>query len=582
MVTIACMIPWLEKDSKKWVVWVVLAGLVAVTSWSLLIPGFFEIHDPLHAARMGEMLVALQDMHIPPRWSQNFGYGYGIPLFEFYAPLPYFIGALLLSVGLSLSLSFKLLFFIPSLIAILGAYLLGKRLYSSPMGLVMATLFGLAPYRAVNLFVRGAVSESWAMMTFPWIIWSGWKVLQGEKYGRRMLIGSTLVLLLSHNITSLLFLPLGTVFLLLLWGGKLYNSQIEMRFILRRLSSFVVCMALAMGTASFYVIPALIEKNAVAISVTTDQYYNVANHFLYLRQFITPFWGYGTSVYGPGDGLSFFLGWGLLAGLAVAGVSLLVVLVRHRFPVRSTLKGWWAVICFAFLIFSVLMTLEKTAFIWSHVSLLSFTQFPWRFLSVVSLFAALAVISGLALIKDKRLYYALGLLICGLTVWGSVLYFRPQQTLPDDQSVYFTDPTKIRQNLGDSLLEYLPTALPPHSSPVFSLVDLADSQYKIIENKVQQRTVQVSLDQDQIVTWQTAAFPGWQTRLDGKFIEYQVNSQGLITVSVPAGIHELQLIWGYTRVRLLSDTISLLSLGLAIFWLSSHRSRAEKTYHGKN
>ena len=64
------------------------------SSYYLLQSGFFYVHDFPIAARVAEMAGAISSGHFPVRWSANFGYGFGMPLFNFYAPLPYIVGAL--------------------------------------------------------------------------------------------------------------------------------------------------------------------------------------------------------------------------------------------------------------------------------------------------------------------------------------------------------------------------------------------------------------------------------------------------------------------------------------------------------
>ena len=52
---------------------------------------FFRMHDFTHVARLVELDVALKDGQIPPRWSPDFGWGFGMPLLHFYSPLPYYL-----------------------------------------------------------------------------------------------------------------------------------------------------------------------------------------------------------------------------------------------------------------------------------------------------------------------------------------------------------------------------------------------------------------------------------------------------------------------------------------------------------
>ena len=98
------------------------------SSWVLFQPGFFRAHDYIHATRIVEMTTALNEGHFPVRWSKNLGYGYGMPLFEFYAPLPYLVGAGFYWLGLSAVFSVKLIFFLSSLLTLIGAYKLGAKL----------------------------------------------------------------------------------------------------------------------------------------------------------------------------------------------------------------------------------------------------------------------------------------------------------------------------------------------------------------------------------------------------------------------------------------------------------------------
>ncbi|MCA9370182.1 hypothetical protein KC686_03425, partial [Candidatus Woesebacteria bacterium] len=189
------------------------------TTWSIISQdGMFYTHDFVHGARIVEMQRAVLAGHIPARWSQNFNYGYGMPLFSFYAPLPYLVGALCTLLGASLTTAVKALFIIPSLVTLLGSYLLGRRLFGAAGGVLTAAFITLAPYRAVNLFVRGAVAESWGMMTIPWLLYGLLRIYDNTKDGIGYVIFATsfITLLLSHNLMSLMVIVFAPVMLLAL------------------------------------------------------------------------------------------------------------------------------------------------------------------------------------------------------------------------------------------------------------------------------------------------------------------------------------------------------------------------------
>ncbi len=61
----------------------------------------------------------------------------------------------------------------------------------------------------------------------------------------------------------------------------------------------------------------------------------------------------------------------------------------------------------------------------------------------------------------------------------------------------------------------------------------------------------------------TLYFPGWQVLVDGKpaDIQYQdANNRGVITFFISNGNHDVQIKFAETRLRLIADIISLVSL----------------------
>src|SRR3990172_12552232 len=74
----------------------------------LLNPGFFPIHDDTQVARVYEMTQSLKDGMFPVRWVEDLGYGYGYPIFNFYDPLPYYLGAGFMFLGFDALVATKL------------------------------------------------------------------------------------------------------------------------------------------------------------------------------------------------------------------------------------------------------------------------------------------------------------------------------------------------------------------------------------------------------------------------------------------------------------------------------------------
>src|SRR3989344_5461144 len=79
--------------------------LLIILSWWAIRPlttsGFFPMHDDTQVGRVVAMGKALRNGQFPVRWVSDLGYGYGYPIFNFYGPLPYYIGGVLYAAGLS-------------------------------------------------------------------------------------------------------------------------------------------------------------------------------------------------------------------------------------------------------------------------------------------------------------------------------------------------------------------------------------------------------------------------------------------------------------------------------------------------
>src|SRR3989344_8824286 len=138
-------------------------GLILTLSlfWPLFWAPFFSHHDDVQVIRLYEMDKCIKDGQIPCRWVPDLGGLYGYPIFNYYAPLPYYFGELFYFVTANLILSVKIMFATAFLGSYLFMYLLARKFWG-PWGAALSGIFySFAPYHAVNLYVRGAIGELW-------------------------------------------------------------------------------------------------------------------------------------------------------------------------------------------------------------------------------------------------------------------------------------------------------------------------------------------------------------------------------------------------------------------------------------
>lgn len=559
---------------KRLLVPLALVIIIFASSWSLFRPGLFVVHDYLHVARIGEMSRMLADGQFPPRWSSNFGFGYGMPLFQFYAPLPYLLGALLHFGRLPLELNLKLLFLLTNLVTVVGMYLLGKKLWGKYAGIFMAAAVTLAPYRAVNLFVRGALSEAFGMMTFPWILLSLYLIIRENRPRYWLLLSlSVTVLLLSHNLSALIFLPLSGVVALgmIIWQKYTQNQQLEWR---QSVFSLIKGYGLAALLASFYTVPALLEKNYTKVDeFIVGGYFDYAVHFLGLKQFLTENWGYGASAYGMYDEISFFLGFGQILALGLALLGLVMLMIKSGKRKNYFPSFFWAVL---FLI-TLYLTHGKSKFIWDLVEPLKYLQFPWRWLSAATFFLALFSASALALLKPRSSQLAfVGLSV--LIVLVNWRYFAPSEYLEDNSELYYLDETRIKNELSYVLPDYIPVQLDENLQPAETEFFGEYTGAEVLSFNSVSTKIKTNFEEAQTIIFARADYPGWKVYLNDRETAKRVTETGLIGVAVPAGENQVEVKLETTQVRRLSDLTSAIGLVILLFFVTLEFIKGQKAH----
>ncbi len=568
-----------------------LCLIFLASSYYLLQSGFFSVHDFPMAARIAEMADIMASGQFPPRWSANFGYGFGMPLFNFYAPLPYIIGALLYFFSHNLIFVIKALYLIINFFTMLGSYKLGKRIGGRAAGLALAAIFTLAPYRALLLFVRGALSEAMAISFFPWAMLA---VVNLQKQAGKasqhyknylLLFFSLLGIVLSHNLSALMFIPLLLLFALLT-SQKKQRSRIFCTFVLAGLSS------------AFYILPAFLEQNLTRVNAIFTDYFDYRLHFVYIRQLFWDNWAYGGSAWGTGDDISFFLGYGQLLAIIT-----LVLIIFHKLylafaekfknkkqKILLTQRLKNLLIVLAFFIITLFLTLQKSQLLWSILPIFSYLQFPWRWFGASFFFLAVSFAAGLFLFKKLHIRYLLVLLITLVTL-TNFRYFRAEKIIDNPEDYYTDQKISIAGEISKILPDYIPLQMADqellaefnqqHPEPVVWLEKDNDvlSNNEIIDARLEKKQSQreiwsFNLNEEQLVNFKIANFSGWQAKVNGQNTEVLSSPNlGNIQLALPAGELEVELYFTESKLRLIADCLSLCGLLAFFIWQYSLRKK---------
>lgn len=542
-----------------------LVVLISIPTFiSLVRPGYFPMHDDLQVMRIYQMELCFRAGQFPCRWVPDMGYRYGYPQFEYYGPLPYYLMTASRFVGLSLFSAMKLGFILPLILGNLAMFLLASSLFGPWGGLLSAAAYAYAPYRASDLYSRGAMGETWAFIFLPLILFALLRLFKKPNLKTAALLGLSYAgLLLTHNISTLIFSPLiGLLALILLVREKEKKTVVKYGLI------SLVWAVLAAGT---FFLPLIFEKGYAHTESLIQGYFNYLAHFVTLKQlFFTTFWGYGSSEIGPTDDLSFFIGpVHVLLFLAAATLGL-----YQSFRRRLDQTTLIVLAAGLFTLLSLFMTHQKSTFLWQILPL-SYLQFPWRFLVTANFFLALCV--GYLFYKlTFRKVLPLAISLLTLVFMTNVSFFRPREwfdlTIWEKFSGYSWD-----RQLTISIFDYLPVyaKFPPAiAAPLLpygakTTVSILDFTHGSADLRFNTRSLT-----DDVLILPQFDFPGWRVTLDGKKVAHRrAFDLGLIALDLPAGEHRLEAILGKTPIRLFGDLATLIFAPLALYTLISKKTR---------
>lgn len=383
-------------------------------------PGIHSMQD-FHLFRLYEFDKCIKSFQIPCRWAPDAGLGYGEPLFNFYGQFSYAVGEIFHLTGFNFVNSLKILFILSLAGSGVSMFFLAKKLWKSSFAaLLSSVLYLYAPYRAVDVYVRGALPEAFAFILFPLIILA----LEERSFSGFSLLLSALIL--THNLSALMFLPV-----IIAW------------IIYRKFWKGIPAGVFALAISAFYILPVVFESKFINLASTIQGYFDFRAHFTTLNQlFISRFWGYGGSTWGSGDGLNLSIG-------QLQWVLPLLILVFVFF--KNKLKNHKSFLLLMGLgLFFLLLTHNKSAPLWEALPFMAYIQFPWRFLGVALFCFSLSSGALAGLFEKKELLITLGVII--LAGGLNFSFFKEDIWYNVGDSYFFEGPEWNRQrtaSIGD-------------------------------------------------------------------------------------------------------------------------------------
>jgi uncharacterized membrane protein len=570
---------------KKYSIYVLIVLLSFFALMPLFQTGFFPIHDDEQIGRLYELDQSLKAGHFPVRISQNLGFGYGYPLFNFYPSFIYYVAEIFVLLGLGYILSIKLMIGLGFILAGLFMYLFSKEYFGKMGGIISAIAYTYVPYHALDVYVRGALPEFWSFVFLPAIFLS-YKKLCDKGENKYVIITSLLLacLILTHNLIAMMSSIFVGIYLLFL----LYGTKNKKRFFIQAAISGFLSLCLS---ASFW-IPSFFERQYTMIELLTKELADYKQHFVYLRQLWDSPWGYGGSLYGLYDGLSFQIGKVHILGSALALFVGFYLFIKKY-------KSWNIIfLFFCFFIFAGFMTTFYAEFIWNNLQFFSYIQFPWRFLLFTAFTASFLLGAIILISKSIKIRLAITMIMLALIIFFYKDFFKPADyfTNAKDEDYISNDVIKWRTSI--MAFEYVPkgvaTKISTNNTTIIDIekdevatrsfeVRKGDLQVKELQIKPHYKKFQIAGQGGGVLRINTYSFPGWKVFIDGNEASFNDNNKlKLIETQVPNGNHVVEAKFTDTIYRTIGNVLSICSIiGILLYIIVLSRKNEKKSSYGK-
>ncbi len=552
----------------------------------LFAPGyFFKAHDARHSVYfLVEFDRAFRAGALWPVWGPDLAVGFGYPLWLIYAPLAYFAGQGFHLLGLGFTAATKATWALGFILGALGTYRLARRWWGPAAGLVASVAFTYAPYHLVQIYVRAALAEFMALAWLPCVVLALvalWDAPGPRRAALAALAGAALLML--HTVSMLTFVPLIAGLVLVLWLRDLASQRDQPHW--QKAVSWTAAAAVVGGLlAAIFLVPMLLERSYIVESQWVSATYNYRNHFVYPLQFVDPAWGFGYSVPGADDGMSFQLGLAIIP-LAVAGA---LAAIRGR-PASLPRRVEVLFLILASFVALFMMTSASTA-LWDVLPLVEMIQFPWRLLAIqvftLALLAgvaahwleqrsslgrrALAISAVASAILVASLPYIRAELVPAepwrespLAVFDFELNFKDMRGMTrwSERQPQDEDSPLIAQYLAGE--EIRRAAIVAGEGNIIAQASGALSAYATVQAAGPVR-----------LRFYTYYFPGWRGTVNGQPVELHPDPpNGLIGLDLPAGEHHVVVRFGATPVRASAVGLSLAGMMIVFALMFAGRRR---------
>jgi len=540
--------------------WLLAAAAGLSVSLAIAAPFFWlgaaSGHDfDFHASSWLEVAAQWKQHVVLPRWHESANHGFGEPRFIFYPPLSWMLGAGLRFVARWSAVP-TLFIVVVQTMACLTAFALARQWLPFRGALAAGVFYAANPYALMVVYVRSDFAEQLASALLPLLFLFAWKLSEGPPQSAGRMKNAVLFALVFASIwlsnAPAAVLASYAMALLFAWRAVAQRDW-------RALTWEAGALALGLGLAAFYIVPAAYEQRWVNIGEILSGGLTPADNFLYTT---------------TNDPEHTFVNW-------IASTIAIVLLVMTGAAAVTTLRSertgntegtgrrmplWQALLAVSGA--ATFLMLRVSGFAWTLLPKMRFVQFPWRWMLVLAV-PCTVFVGACACRRLGALWMA-----AALTASGVAGVFLAQHTWwePEEMATLVAmlasgrgfDGTDEYDPNGDDHNE-LPKVAPHVRILAAGEDEPAPGAAVILQRwNAEEKILRVHTNERVRLALRLLDYPAWRVEVNGRPVspEHAEGSAQMI-VHVPAGNSQLHVQFVRTMDRTIGGVISLLALMVA-------------------